>query len=80
MTVKKVFSNAFPGKEIQLETGVMAKQANGSVVLKCGDCVLLATAVMAKKDNPKASFFPLMVEFVEKMYAAGKIPGGFWRY
>eukprot|EP01047_Picozoa_sp_COSAG01_P000282 COSAG01_NODE_4_length_55812_cov_1344.168109_44_plen_695_part_00 len=79
MSIKKVISEALPGKAIQIETGLMAKQANGSVVLTCGDCVMLATAVMAKKDNPKASFFPLTVEFVEKMYAAGKIPGGFFK-
>ncbi|MEK9657917.1 MAG: polyribonucleotide nucleotidyltransferase [bacterium] len=79
MSLSKVQSSDLQGMQIELETGVMAKQANGSVVVRCGDCVLLATAVMAKKDNPKASFFPLTVEFVEKMYAAGKIPGGFFK-
>ena len=79
MAVFKLNSEGLAGQQITLETGVMAKQANGSVLLRCGKCVLLATAVMAKKDNPKASFFPLTVEFAEKMYAAGKIPGGFFK-
>lgn len=79
MTELKRVSEGLPGLPITLETGKYAKQANGSVILRCGDCVLLATAVMSKKDNKTADFFPLTVEFVEKMYAAGKIPGGFFK-
>lgn len=67
------------GHEIILETGKMAKQANGSVVLKCGNLVLLATAVMSKAPKEGIDFFPLTIEFVEKMYASGKIPGGFFK-
>ncbi|NDC83599.1 polyribonucleotide nucleotidyltransferase [bacterium] len=67
------------GKEVSLSTGVMAKQANGSVVLRCGDAVLLATAVMSKGPKLGVDFFPLTVEYVEKMYASGKIPGGFFK-
>lgn len=64
---------------ITLETGKMARQANGSVVLKCNDLVLLATATMSKAPKPGIDFLPLTVEFQEKMYAAGKIPGGFFK-
>ncbi len=67
------------GKRIILETGKMAKQANGAVVLKCGNLVLLATAVMAKTAKEDIDFFPLTVEYIEKMYSAGKIPGGFFK-
>jgi polyribonucleotide nucleotidyltransferase len=65
------------GREITLETGALAKQANGSVVLRCGETVLLATATMSKEPRVGADFFPLTVEFVEKYYAAGKFAGGY---
>ena len=61
-------------RTITLETGKLAKQANGSVVLQCGDTILLATVVMSKKKKEGLDFFPLTVEYAEKMYAAGKIP------
>ena len=61
-----------------LETGKLAKQADGSVVIRVGDSMMLVTAV-AKKHNPTARFFPLVVDYVEKFYAAGKIPGNFMR-
>lgn len=67
------------GREIILETGQMAKQANGAVVIKCGNLVMLATAVMSKKAKEGIDFFPLTVEYSEKMYASGKIPGGFFK-
>jgi len=66
-------------KDIILKTGTLAKQAGGSVLLQCGDAVLLATATAAKQPKPDASFFPLTVEYAEKMYASGKIPGGFFK-
>jgi polyribonucleotide nucleotidyltransferase len=65
------------GREIKLETGRMARQANGAVVLTCGETVLLATATMSKEPREGIDFFPLMVEFVEKYYAAGKFAGGY---
>jgi polyribonucleotide nucleotidyltransferase len=65
--------------DVELSTGEIAKQANGSVVLKCGDLVLLATAVMSKSPKEGIDFFPLTIEYVEKMYASGKIPGGFFK-
>jgi polyribonucleotide nucleotidyltransferase len=64
---------------ISLTTGAMAKQANGSVVLRCGNAVLLATVTASKAPRPGIDFFPLTVEYIEKMYAAGKIPGGFFK-
>ncbi|MDY0092429.1 MAG: polyribonucleotide nucleotidyltransferase [Candidatus Vecturithrix sp.] len=65
------------GKQLTLETGNLAKQANGAVVVRCEDTVVLVTAVAAKQAPQSIDFFPLMVEYREKAYAAGKIPGGF---
>jgi polyribonucleotide nucleotidyltransferase len=62
---------------IEFETGKLAKQANGSVVVRSGDAVVLVTAVGAQEPRPGADFFPLTVDVEERMYAAGKIPGGF---
>jgi len=67
------------GRELTLETGRMAKQANGAVVLTFGETVILATATGEKKAREGASFFPLTVDFIPKMYASGKIPGGFFK-
>src|SRR5579859_3052781 len=65
------------GRKITLETGKMAKQANGAVVVRSGDAVVLVTACMANQPKPGAGFFPLTVDYREYTYAAGKIPGGF---
>jgi polyribonucleotide nucleotidyltransferase len=65
------------GKILTLETGKMAKQANGSVTVRCGDSVVLVSACMADQPKPNAGFFPLTVDYREYTYAAGKIPGGF---
>jgi polyribonucleotide nucleotidyltransferase len=65
------------GRKITLETGRMAKQANGAVVVRCGDSVVLVSACMAHNPKPGAGFFPLTVDYREYTYAAGKIPGGF---
>ena len=64
-------------RKITLETGKMAKQANGAVVVRSGDAVVLVTACMADQPKPTAGFFPLTVDYREYTYAAGKIPGGF---
>ncbi len=61
---------------IELETGRLARQAGGSVVVRCGDNMVLVTAV-AQGHNPEARFFPMVVDYVEKQYAGGRIPGGF---
>lgn len=73
---KKVFSTTLGGREITFETGQIAKQANGAVVVRYGDTVVLCTAV-ASKDAKNLDFFPLTVNYEERLYAAGKIPGGF---
>src|ERR1041385_3418298 len=65
------------GRIITLETGKVAKQANGAVVVRSGDSVVLVTACMADQPKPGAGFFPLTVDYREYTYAAGKIPGGF---
>src|ERR1700724_2617121 len=65
------------GRIVTLETGKMAKQANGAVVVRSGDAVVLVTACMADQPKVGAGFFPLTVDYREYTYSAGKIPGGF---
>ena len=67
------------GRTITIETGKLAKQADGSVVVRCGDCMLLATAVSARTSNPAVDFLPLTVDYREKFAAAGRFPGGFFK-
>ncbi len=76
--IKKVEMD-FDGRTLSLETGRVAREAGGAVIVRLGDTMVLATATM--NDVPKESidFFPLTVDFEEKMYAAGKIPGGFFK-
>jgi len=74
---KKTF--AFGGHQVTLETGEIARQAHGAVVCTMDDTVVLATVVAAKEARPGQEFFPLTVDYVEKTYAAGKIPGGFFK-
>ena len=72
-------SIAYGGHTLTLETGEIARQANGAVLVSLGDTVVLVTAVAAKKPKPGQDFFPLTVDYQEKTYAAGKIPGGFFK-
>ena len=67
------------GKELSLKTGKMARQADGSVIAQYGDTVILATAVSSKTPREGLDFFPLTIDYLEKTYAAGKIPGGFFK-
>ena len=67
------------GKKISLETGKIARQADGAIIASCGETVVLATVVGAKKVNPDVDYFPLSVNYQEKYYAAGKIPGGYFK-
>ena len=67
------------GKKIILETGKVARQADGAVIATCGETVVIATAVGAKKINEGQDYFPLSVNYQEKYYAAGKIPGGYFK-
>jgi len=67
------------GKKIILETGKIARQADGAIIATCGETVVIATAVGAKKVNPDVDYFPLQVNYQEKYYASGKIPGGYFK-
>ncbi len=69
----------FSGRTITIATGKMAKQANGAVVVSCGDTMVLVTAVATKTAKEGQDFFPLTVNYQEKAYAGGKIPGGFFK-
>ncbi len=69
----------FSGRKLTIETGRMAKQANGAVVVRSGDTMVLVTAVASKSIKEGQDFFPLTVNYQEKAYAGGKIPGGFFK-
>ncbi len=71
--------SSFCGEELILETGLLAKQAHGAVTLRLGNTTILATVVAAKEPNMESDFFPLTVNYNEKYYAGGKIPGGFFK-
>ena len=75
--MKKVFELDFYGRKIIVENGELAKQADGAVLVRYGDTVVLSTAVVSKTANLLSDFFPLMVLYQEKLYSVGKIPGGF---
>jgi len=77
--VKKVELDLGGGKVLSLETGRMAKQAGGAVVVRLGDTMVLATATSSGTPRPGIDFFPLLVDYEEKLYAIGKIPGGFFK-
>ncbi|MCO6162355.1 polyribonucleotide nucleotidyltransferase [Flavobacterium sp. NRK F7] len=80
--IPKVFQEVIDlgdGRTITIETGKLAKQADGSVVVRMGDAMLLATAVSARTANPGVDFLPLTVDYREKFAAAGRFPGGFFK-
>ncbi len=80
--IPKVFQEIIDlgdGRSISIETGKLAKQADGSVVVRMGDAMLLATAVSARTSNPGVDFLPLTVDYREKFAAAGRFPGGFFK-
>lgn len=76
---KQIFSLDFCGRVITVETGEVAKQAGGSVLVRYNDTVVLSTATASKQAKEGIDFFPLTVSFEEKLYSVGKIPGGFLR-
>ena len=76
MNEKKVYSYEWAGRPLTIEVGQLAKQANGAVLVRYGETAVLATATMSKSPKP-LDFFPLTVNYEERLYAAGKIPGGF---
>jgi polyribonucleotide nucleotidyltransferase len=76
------FSKTFDignGREVTLETGRLARQADGSVTVKMGNCILLATVVATEEPKPGQEFFPLSVDYMEKFASAGRIPGSFFK-
>ena len=74
---KKLFELDFRGRKLVIEQGEYAKQADGAVLVRYGDTVILSTAVVSDNANILSDFFPLMVLYQEKLYSVGKIPGGF---
>lgn len=74
---QRVFTTEVAGRTLSIETGKYAQQAGGSCVVRCGDTAVLVTATASAKPREGIDFFPLSCEFEEKMYAVGKIPGGF---
>lgn len=75
----EVFTTELGGRPLRLEVGELAKQANGAVLVRYGDTVVLVTATMSKEPREGIDFFPLVVDYEERMYAVGKIPGGWGR-
>lgn len=73
----KIYKIEIGGKTVTFETGRLCEQANGSCLVKCGETVVMVNATMSKEPRPGIDFFPLSVDFEEKMYSVGKIPGGF---
>lgn len=73
----KIYSIEVGGKTVSFETGRLCEQANGSCLVKCGETVVMVNVTMSKEPKPGIDFFPLSVDFEEKMYSVGKIPGGF---
>ena len=74
---KKIFKTTIGGREVSVETGAYCGQANGSCIVRCGDTAVMVNVCMAKEQREGVDFFPLSCDFEEKMYAVGKIPGGF---
>lgn len=74
---RKIFKTEIGGREVYVEIGAYCGQANGSCLIRCGETVVLTNATMAKTPRDGIDFFPLGVDFEEKMFAVGKIPGGF---
>src|SRR5579859_6966849 len=70
-------SEQLGGRTVTIETGRLAQQAGGSVTVTCGETVVLATATASKDPRANMDFFPLTVDYEERLYAAGKIPGGY---
>ena len=77
--VAKVFETEIGGKKVTVETGKYCEQSNGSCVVRCGETVVMVNVTMSKQPREGIDFFPLGVDFEEKMYSVGKIPGGYKR-
>ena len=79
MTNEKTVQMQISGRNLTIQNGILAKQASGAVTVQYGDTVILATVVASGGVRKDVDFFPLTVDYREKMYAAGKIPGGFFK-
>lgn len=79
MTIHNQIINLPDGREISIETGKLAKQADGSVVVKCGDTMLLATVCSKTEAAENIDYLPLQVEYQEKYASTGRFPGGFFK-
>lgn len=77
MKESRIFKTTIGGREVTAEIGGYCQQSNGEVFVRCGDTVVMVNVTMAKEPKPGIDFFPLGVDFEEKMYSVGKIPGGF---
>ncbi|MFR5103552.1 MAG: polyribonucleotide nucleotidyltransferase, partial [Christensenellaceae bacterium] len=73
----RVFKTDYAGRELTVEIGKYAEQANGACLIRCGETVVNVTVCMAEQPREGMDFFPLSVDYEEKMFAVGKIPGGF---
>ena len=73
----RIFKTDYAGRELTVEIGKYAEQANGACLVRCGDTVVNVTVCMAEQPREGMDFFPLSVDYEEKMFAVGKIPGGF---
>ena len=73
----EIFSLDLEGRQFSLETGRLAKQASGAVLVRYGDTVVLVTATISDEPREGVDFFPLTVDYEERLYAVGRIPGGF---
>ena len=77
MKESKIYTTTIGGREVSVEFGAYCQQSNGSCIIRCGDTVVMSNVTMSENPKPGQDFFPLNVDFEEKMYAVGKIPGGF---
>jgi len=77
ITMQRKFSMELAGRPLVIETGMLAQLANGAVLVRYGDTVILATATASKTPREGIDFFPLSVDYEERLYSVGKIPGGF---
>ena len=75
--LSKKYKIEIAGKEVTFETGALCMQSNGSCLVSCGETVIMVNVTMSDEPKPGIDFFPLSVEYQEKMYSVGKIPGGF---
>ena len=73
----RIFKTEIGGKTVEVQVGKYAFQANGHCIVRCGETVVMANTCMSKAPRPGQDFFPLSVDYDEKLYAVGKIPGGF---